>query len=249
MPKEAKARIRINELLSRSGWRFFDDDHGPANIGLEVNVKLKKKSLDALGEDFEKTKNGFVDYLLLDDRGFPVAVLEAKSEKDDPLVGKEQARKYARSQNTRFVILSNGNLHYFWDLEQGNPSIITEFPTALSLGQFHAFKPNPDVLVSEKVDDDYVVVTQLPNYRNDPRWLNAALREEFIKDANLKFLRPYQLRAIAYAPNCRRQGADAFPLRNGHGYGQDTHCRRGHQTLPAHGQREACALPRGPPRA
>ena len=65
--------------------------------------------------------NGFVDYLLLDERGFPIAVLEAKSEKFDPLVGKEQARKYARSQNVRFVILSNGNLHYFWDSGTGEP--------------------------------------------------------------------------------------------------------------------------------
>ena len=44
-------------------------------------------------------------------------------------MGKEQARKYAKSQNCRFVILSNGNLHYFWDLERGNPYVITAFPT------------------------------------------------------------------------------------------------------------------------
>ena len=47
--------------------------------------------------------------------------MEAKSEDKDPLVGKEPARKYAKSQNCRFVILSNGNLNYFWDLERGNP--------------------------------------------------------------------------------------------------------------------------------
>ena len=90
MAKEAKARILINDLLGRSGWRFFDDDNGPANITLEANVKLKKKTLDALGDDFESTANGYVDYLLLDERGFPIAVLEAKSEKFDPLVGKSK---------------------------------------------------------------------------------------------------------------------------------------------------------------
>jgi type I restriction enzyme R subunit len=94
MTREAKARILINDLLQRSGWRFFDEENGPANIALEANVKLKKKALDALGEDFEKTANGFVDYLLLDERGFPIAVLEAKSEKYDPLIGKEQARSF-----------------------------------------------------------------------------------------------------------------------------------------------------------
>jgi type I restriction enzyme R subunit len=208
--KEAKARIRINELLQRSGWRFFDDGNGPANLALEANVKLKQKALAALGDDFEKTANGFVDYLLLDDRGFPIAVLEAKRESLDPLVGKEKARQYARSLNVRFVILSNGNLHYFWDLEQGNPTIITEIPTPVSLGQFHTFKPNPDTLVSEKVADDYVAITQNANYRNDPRWLNAALREEFVKDAELKFLRPYQLRAIAALQAALQKGGTRF---------------------------------------
>ena len=59
--------------------------------------------------------------------------MRPKSEDKNPLVGKEQARKYARSQNCRFVILSNGNLHYFWDLERGNPYIITSFPTPESV--------------------------------------------------------------------------------------------------------------------
>lgn len=210
MQKEAKSRILINVLLQRSGWRFFDDDTGPANIALEANVKLKKKALDALGNDFEKTANGFVDYLLLDDRGFPISVLEAKSEKFDPLVGKEQARRYAHSQNVRFVMLSNGNLHYFWDLEQGNPVLITEFPTPESLDRFHTFKPNPDTLVREKVDADYIAVTQNPNYRNDPRWNDTAQREAFIKDTELKFLRPYQLGAVAALQTAVRKGQTRF---------------------------------------
>ena len=219
MTKEAKARILINDLLQRSGWRFFDDETGPANIALEANVKLKKKTLDALGEDFEKTVNGFVDYLLLDERGFPIAVLEAKSEKYDPLVGKEQARKYAQSQNVRFVILSNGNLHYFWDLEQGNPVLVTEFPKPDSFEHFHDFKPNPDTLVSEKVEADYVAVTQNPNYRNDPRWNDADQRDAFIKDTELKFLRPYQLRAVAALQDavCKGQTRFLFEMATGTG--------------------------------
>ena len=220
MPKEAKARILINDFLRRSGWRFFDDDVGPANIRLETHVKIKKRALEDLGDDFEKTASGYVDYLLLDDRGFPIAVLEAKSEKLDPLVGKEQARTYAHSQNVRFVILSNGNLHYFWDLEQGNPALITEFPTPESLGHFHAFKPNPDSLVSEKVEADYIAITQNPNYRNDPRWSDSAQRETFIKDAELKFLRPYQLRAVAALQDAVRKGQTRFLLEMATGTGK-----------------------------
>src|SRR5664280_1246388 len=122
-PKEAKARIKINNLLQESGWRLLDNNTGNANVVLENNVKITHTVTDDLGEDFEKTTNGYADYLLLDDRGFPLIVLEAKSEDKNPLVGKEQARKYARAQNCGYVILSNGNIHYFWDIEKSNPSI------------------------------------------------------------------------------------------------------------------------------
>ena len=95
--KEASARIKINRLLEEAGWRFFDDENGPANIQLEPNVKMSKADLTGLGENFDKVKNGFVDFLLLDDKGKPFIVLEAKAEDKDPLVGKEQAREYAKS--------------------------------------------------------------------------------------------------------------------------------------------------------
>ena len=106
--KEATARIKINKLLEAAGWRFFKTENGPANIKLEPNVTIKTIDLDALGENFEKTSKGFIDFLLLDSKGFPFIVLEAKSEDKTPFFGKEKARKYARSQNCRFVILSNG---------------------------------------------------------------------------------------------------------------------------------------------
>ncbi|HYT44215.1 MAG TPA: type I restriction endonuclease [Methylomirabilota bacterium] len=129
MQKEAAARIKINNLLQEAGWRFFDDENGKANIVLENNVKITLNALDAFGEDYEKTKNGYIDFLMLDEKGFPLVVLEAKSEEKSPLDGKEQARRYAKAQNVRFIILSNGNLHYFWDLERGNPTIISSLPT------------------------------------------------------------------------------------------------------------------------
>jgi type I restriction enzyme R subunit len=131
--KEAAARIKINKLLEVAGWRFFPEGKLPANIQLEPSVTIKESDLAAFGDDFEKSSKGFIDFLLLNEKGFPLIVLEAKAEDKNPLVGKEQARKYARSQNCRFVILSNGNLHYFWDLDRGNPYIITTFPTPSSV--------------------------------------------------------------------------------------------------------------------
>jgi len=87
--KEATARIKINKLLEAAGWRFFADGTKTANIRLEPSVTIKSSDLDALGDNFEKTSKGFIDFLLLDAKGFPLIVLEAKSEDKSPLVGKE----------------------------------------------------------------------------------------------------------------------------------------------------------------
>ena len=207
---EATARLKINQLLANAGWRFFDDDHGPANIRLEAHVALKRDDLDSLGDDFERSGRGFVDFLLLDDRGFPLVVLEAKSEDKDPLVGKEQARRYARSLNCRFVILSNGNLHYFWDLERGNPHIITAFPSPDSVEGYKQVEPNPQRLIDERVSDDYIALTQRPNYAAEAGWRNEAERPGYIQTHGLRFLRDYQLRAIHGLQRAVRDGRDRF---------------------------------------
>jgi type I restriction enzyme R subunit len=55
---EAQARIKINRLLEKAGWRFFDDEKGPANIALEAGTKITKRDIDAFGEDFEETHQG-----------------------------------------------------------------------------------------------------------------------------------------------------------------------------------------------
>ena len=246
---EATARLKINRLLENADWRFFPEGNKPANIQLEAGVALKSSDLDVLGDDFEKAGKGVVDYLLLDERGFPFIVLEAKSEEKQPLVGKEQARKYARSQNCRFVILSNGNLHYFWDLERGDPNLVTAFPTPDSVTGYSKVQPNPLRLIAEQVQDDYIVLTQRPNYASEAAWKNEAERDGFIRDNNLRFLRPYQLRAIHTLQQAVTGRQRPLPVRDGNGHRQDAH-RRGHrQAVSPLRQRLPRAVPRGPPRA
>jgi type I restriction enzyme R subunit len=191
--KEAKARIKINKLLEATGWRFFDSKEGKANIQLEANVKIGE-----LGDNFEKTKNGYIDFLLLGKNKKPIAVLEAKSEDKHPLSAKEQARRYANSENARFIILSNGNLHYLWDLKTGDPNQITSFPTEEDLTQKNKFTPSPEKITNETVSDDYIVLTQKPEYNKDPKYLNDEKQASYIKENQLKFLRPYQIKAVKH---------------------------------------------------
>ena len=208
--KEAKARIKINKLLEAAGWRFFDDDNGPANIQLEANVKLTKKRMDEYGDNFEKAKNGFVDFLLLDENSKPFIVLEAKSEDIDPLVGKEQARKYAKSQFVKYVILSNGNIHYFWNIYKGNPQIIVAFPSCESLKGSTALNADPARLYNEEITPDYIAVVREPRYAESPEYQDLDTRPQFLKEHGLRMLRKYQVNALKAMQESAKAGNQRF---------------------------------------
>jgi type I restriction enzyme, R subunit len=208
---EAKARIKINRLLEEAGWRFFDDETVRANVLLEQNVKITQTLLDELGNDFDKTKNGFTDYSLLGEDGRVVAVVEAKAEHLNPLVGKEQARAYAYKQNARFCILSNGNQHYLWDTWLGNPKVITKFPRLEEIEDFSDFQPLAKNITNQTVERDFIAVTQKPDYAADPRWKDEAQREQYVEENKLKFLRPFQLRAVRrIQEEINKNGKDRF---------------------------------------
>ena len=222
MSKEAKARIKINKLLEESGWSFFDTDKSKATIKLESSIKM-----DDLGEDFEHSKNGFIDFLLVDENQNPILVLEAKKESLHPLVGKEQARNYATSQKVKFIILSNGTLHYLWNIETGNPEQIQVFPTLESIKQYYQFNPEPSKLVSEEINNDYVVLTQLPNYKQLPGFqdepateLGKRQKKDLIFNFKLRFLRYYQVEAIKAVQKSVSEGKKRFLLEMATGTGK-----------------------------
>jgi type I restriction enzyme, R subunit len=208
--KEAQAPIKINKLLEEAGWLFFDTKDGKANIVLENNVKVTENKLNEFGENFEKTSNGFIDYLLLDNKGFPFIVLEAKKDNVHPLSAKEQARKYAQSQNCRFIILSNGNQHYLWDLQRGSPNIITTFPSSGTVIGYSSFKPDKENLINESVKEDYIVITQKPDYYLDPRWIDETQRKNYLEENKLRLLRKYQVRAIERIQEEVKNNKDRF---------------------------------------
>lgn len=203
--KEASARIKINKLLEESGWRFEDSEKGKANIKLEPGVVLSD-----LGEDFENVSKGYIDFLLLDKDGRALVVVEAKKESIDPLSAKEQARNYARNVNARFVILSNGNIHYFWDTEYGNPDTISKFPTQDSITQHESYIPNPLELANTPVDENYIIESQMPNFAKDPLFQDESTRGKFLRDNNLKQMRPYQVQAIKTLQSAAKENKNRF---------------------------------------
>ncbi len=105
---------KIDILLKEQGW-LVDDK---SKVIIEVDTKQSdfnqpkyEQVNDTLSNDLESK---YVDYLLLDQYGFPIAIVEAKRTSKDPLLtAKEQANQYAddiKSQIGKniFIFLSNG---------------------------------------------------------------------------------------------------------------------------------------------
>ena len=198
---EANARIIIDKLLRESGWSLAGDEK-PMNVDTEF-------ANDA----------GRADYVLMDESKFPICIIEAKKELKSPLDGKEQARDYAKSLNCRFIILSNGVSHYFWDIEQGNPSPVNIYPTQEQLiARKENFNPPRDEV--EEIGADYIAQTQLVNFDKHPDYLDKNKREGYLRKNKLRILREYQLKAVRAVQSSVVEGNDRFLLEMATGTGK-----------------------------
>ena len=201
MSTEPDARIIIDKLLREAGWIMPGEDQ-PPNVTTEI-----------------KNDAGEADYILLDSRGFPLCAIEAKRSAKSPLVGKEQARGYADSLKCRFILLSNSIQHYLWDLDQGSPFVIEQFPSQAQL-EMRKNEFNPPIDEHEEIENDYVTLTQFPKYKQHPDYLNEENKEDFINKNKLKFLRDYQLNAVHEVQKGIKEGKDRFLLEMATGTGK-----------------------------
>jgi type I restriction enzyme R subunit len=224
--KEAAARLKINKMLEESGWRLLDEDNARANVDVETRLNPGKKiDPSTMGDDFNEAQGGFIDYLLLDDNQKPVAVLEAKREGKSPLDGKEQARDYANRTHVRYVILSNGNVHYLWDMIEGNPEPVLKLPTPESLTESKRYQPNPAALSEEHVDDTYIAHSQIPDFDKSPLYqAGGETKEKYIRDNKLKIMRKYQVGALHAIQDAAKQGKKRYLLEMATGTGKTLTC-------------------------
>ncbi len=208
MPSEAQARIALNKLLEEAGWRFLPDRQGRReNIVCEHRVTKKVFAPNVeLGADYEHAPGGFVDYVLLNTDGRPVAVVEAKKESIDPLSAKEQARAYAANLGASHIFLSNGLVHYYWNLRQGNPVKVSRILPLEQLGRAAEWRPDPQRLASIAVDENYVAVSQ------DAKWpgYSPAERAEVAVNKKIRLLRDYQIAAIRALQQAALPGRHRF---------------------------------------
>ncbi len=114
---EATTRTRIVDgLLASAGW----------NVGPALTSTSRVAKEYEVADQPTTTGKGFVDYVLWDDDGSPLAVIEAKKTSVDPERGRKQAKLYAdaleKSLGQRPAIFyTNGYDIWLWDDAAGYP--------------------------------------------------------------------------------------------------------------------------------
>ena len=87
-------------------------------------------------------------------------MVEAKNPGKDPYEAKEQAREYANELKAPFVVLSNGEAHWFWNLakaDEQDARRIEQLPSREDLERLRLKNLTPpDPLLSDSIDSDYL---------------------------------------------------------------------------------------------
>lgn len=114
---EAETRKYLIDMeLREVGWDVSDNNTSTDEVGQEVEVKHQPT----------ETGKGYVDYVLWDEDGLPLAVVEAKRTAKDARFGKKQAKDYADALEKEYgqrpvMFYTNGHDIYIWDDVQGYP--------------------------------------------------------------------------------------------------------------------------------
>lgn len=133
----------IDKQLAQAGWG------SSATTTVEAFIPVINEQQD-----------GYADYVLLDQYGKPLAVIEAKKTSRDELSGKQQAADYADAIYRKtgfdpFIFLTNGNEIQFWDRTQYPPHKVSGFHSQADLQRlkhqrqfgepFNQHKVNPEI--------------------------------------------------------------------------------------------------------
>jgi type I restriction enzyme R subunit len=130
------ARILIDDLLRQAGW-------APAD-------KTQVLTEHAVAG------SGRADYVLLDQNGRPLAVIEAKRSAIQPYVAKQQALPYAKELDAPFIFLTNGELIYFWDYTNDDARIVDAFYSRRDLERVVHMRGERKPLATIPIPDYYL---------------------------------------------------------------------------------------------
>lgn len=144
---EAETRkIYIDAALIAAGWDLTEEhvqEYAISNMPTNVNV----------------TGRGYIDYVLWDDDGKPLAVVEAKRTSRGVKDGKNQSEVYADCLEKSFgqrpiIFYTNGFDTYIWDDAFGTPRRIHGFYTKKELQRLIKRRTIRKNILLEKIDKD-----------------------------------------------------------------------------------------------
>ncbi len=160
---EADARIVIDDLLRQAGW----DPADKSQVLTEVSIRdtswvISEPAVSYGYEPIRKTRDGDeiptgkADYVLLDRRGRPLAIVEAKRSAIEPYTAKQQALPYAKKIGSPFIFLTNGELIYFWDYGNDDARIVNSFFSRRDLERLVEMRATRKPLATIEIPEYYL---------------------------------------------------------------------------------------------
>ncbi|MCX7716638.1 MAG: DEAD/DEAH box helicase family protein, partial [Endomicrobia bacterium] len=162
---EQDARIKIDEQLRAVGWDLKDKQQVKTNFPIYDSSSV---IADTIGEYSVKTDSqpvGYADYVLCDQNGHPIAIVEAKKEALNPYTAKQQALPYAQSIGAPFIFLANGELIYFWDYTNEDARIVSSFYSQRDLERIIYLRKERKSLATVQIPEFYLRAGELREVR------------------------------------------------------------------------------------
>jgi type I restriction enzyme R subunit len=160
--KEADTRIIIDDMLRQAGWDPADKSMvktevpiGPVR-GTELSAEGVSTKGASVATDDDEIPTGRADYVLLSQRGHPLAVIEAKRSAIHPYTAKQQALPYAKQLGAPFIFLTNGELIYFWDYTNDDARIVNSFYSRRDLERLIHMREEHKPLATIPIPDYYL---------------------------------------------------------------------------------------------
>jgi type I restriction enzyme R subunit len=158
--KETDARILIDDQLRDAEWNPADKSQVLTEFKVSnhnfIVAEVNAPTTVVNKPDGDSIANGRADYVLLDQRGRPLAIIEAKKQAIQPYVAKQQALPYAKQIGAPFIFLTNGELIYFWDYLNDDARIVNSFFSRRDLERLVHMRSERKPLATIEIPDTYL---------------------------------------------------------------------------------------------
>ena len=160
---EADARIVIDDLLRQAGWDPADKSQVLTERSVQSSSLFVAEPLAVYGKeavqqtaDRDEISTGRADYVLMDRRGRPLAIIEAKRNAIQPYTAKQQALPYAKTIDAPFIFLTNGEIIYFWDYQNDDARIVNSFYSRRDLERLVEMRATRKALATIEIPEYYI---------------------------------------------------------------------------------------------